>query len=343
MRGIMRFTASVSVAAATLLMAGQAIGGGVAGAAVSTAVPQKTGHLVYRGAVNLGAMAARNAANGTAAGGRYPARAVSPAPLKSAAQTVVPVPNPPITPILSQTGGAKGFVALTTTDSGAVNGFDVEPPDQGLCAHNGVVLETVNLAVRAYTVKGVALTGTVSLNQFFGLLPAVNSSHNPPTFGPFLSDPRCYYDAQTARWFLTVLEIDVNPFTGALGFRSSELIAVSQTSDPPAIMGCSRSIRRTTAAAERRPSPNCPCFGDQPRIGADAYGFYISTDSYPIQGVFNSNGGELYAMSKQGLAAAAVTGGVPSYVAIHVGAVTIGGYPANAVQPAETPQGGATR
>jgi hypothetical protein len=31
---------------------------------------------------------------------------------------------------------------------------------------------------------------------------------------------------------------------------------------------------------------------------------------------------------------------VPTLVAIHVGAVTIGGYPANAVQPAETPQGG---
>ena len=340
MRRIMRFTASVSVAVATLLTAGQTIGAGVAGATVHQVAPTRAGHLVYRGTVNLGAMAARHGANGTAPGGRYPARSVSPVRPKSAAQAAVPAPNPPATPILPRTGGAKGFVGLTAADSGAVNGFDVEPPDQGLCAHNEVALEAVNLAVRAYTEKGVALTGTVSLNSFFGLAPAVNFSHNPPTFGPFLSDPRCYYDAQTGRWFLTVLEIDVNPYSGAFGYRSSELIAVSQTSDPTGNYGLF-SFDTTNDGIGGTPSePNCPCLGDQPRIGADAHGFYISTDSYPIHGVFNSNGGELYAMSKQGLAAAATGGPLPSLVAIHVGAVTIDGYPANAVQPAETPEGG---
>jgi hypothetical protein len=351
MRGFMRFAASVSVAAATFMVAGQATSVGVAGAAVDKAAgvagaavdkataPQTSGHLVYRGTVNLGAIAARKGASATAPGAR-PARPVSPLQPKSAAQAAAPAPNPPATPILPRTGGAKGFVGLTTADSGAVNGFDVEPPDQGLCAHNGVVLEAVNLAVRAYTVQGVALSGTVSLNQFFGLAPAV-STHNPPTYGPFLSDPRCYYDPQTARWFLTSLEIDVNPYTGALAYRSSELIAVSQTSDPTGNYGLF-SFDTTNDGTGGTPSePNCPCLGDQPRIGADAHGFYISTDSYPIHGVFNSNGGELYAMSKQGLAAAASTGGtVPSLVAIHVGAVPIDGYPANAVQPAETPEGG---
>lgn len=341
----MRFAASVSIAAATLLVAGQAIGG-VAGATVHTAVavhqavaPQRTGHLVYRGTVNLGAVAAQQGANGPALGGRYPARAGSPLQHKSAAPATVPAPNPPVTPIVSRTGGAAGFVGLTTAASAAVNGFDVEPPDQGLCAHNGVVLEAVNLAVRAYTEKGVALTGTASLNQFFGLPPAV-SSHKPTTFGPFVSDPKCYYDAQTGRWFVTVLEIDVNPYTGNFGYRSSELIAVSQTSNPTGNYGLFSFDTTNDGIGGTPREPNCPCFGDQPRIGADASGFYISTDSYPIHGVFNSNGGELYAMSKQGLAAAATGGPAPSLVAIHVGAVTIQGYPANAVQPAETPQGG---
>jgi hypothetical protein len=183
----------------------------------------------------------------------------------------------------------------------------------------------------------VALSGTVSLNQFFGLPPAVSSSN---TFGPFVSDPKCYYDAQTGRWFLTVLQIDVNPYTGAFGYRSSELIAVSQTSDPAGTYALF-SFDTTNDGIGGTPSePNCPCFGDQPRIGADANGFYISTDSYPIHGLFNSNGGELYGISKQGLAAAAIGGPAPSLVAIHIGAVTIQGYPANAVQPAQTPQGG---
>src|SRR5690348_11510572 len=342
MRVLIRSAALASVAAAALLGVGQTVGADVAGAATvhMAAAAQGKGHLVYRGKVNLAALA-RHGASGTAPGGRHPVRPDSPLSDKSAAPTTVPAPNPPVTPILSKIGGARGFVGLTAADNGAVNGFDVEPPDQGLCAHNGVALEAVNLAVRVYTVSGTALTRTVSLNSFFGLPPAVNFSHNPPTYGPFLSDPRCYYDAQTARWFVTSLEIDVNPFTGAFGYRSSELIAVSQTSDPTGNYGLF-SFDTTNDGIGGTPSePNCPCFGDQPRIGADAHGFYISTDSYPIHGVFNSNGGELYAMSKQGLAAAAVTGGSPpSLVAIHVGAVTIDGYPANALQPTETPEGG---
>jgi hypothetical protein len=147
---------------------------------------------------------------------------------------------------------------------------------------------------------------------------------------------------QTGRWFVTSLEIDVNPNTGAFGNRSSELIAVSQTSDPTGTYGLF-SLDSTNDGSNGTPSqPNCPCLGDQPRIGADANGFYISTDSYPIQGLFNSNGGMLYAMSIQGLAAAATGSGPPPVVvAIDIGAVTIQGQPANAVQPAETPQGAA--
>jgi hypothetical protein len=342
MGAFIRSAAVVSVAVAALLAGGEAIGVGIAGAHVlQPATSQSRGHLLYRGTVNLAATGARDGARAPIAGGRYRAGPDSPVPDKSAAPATVPAPNPPTTPLVSRTGGAHGFVGLTAADSGTVNGFDVEPPDQGLCAHNGVALETVNLAVRVYSESGAALTPIVSLNAFFGLPPAVNFAHNPPTYGPFLSDPRCYYDAQTGRWFVTALEIDENPYTGNFGYRSSELIAVSQNSDPTGNYGLF-SFDTTNDGTGGTPSePNCPCLGDQPRIGADAHGFYISTDSYPIHGTFNSNGGELYAISKQALAAAA-TGAAPppTPVAIHLGAVIIHGYPANAVQPAETPEGG---
>ncbi|MDQ6606650.1 MAG: hypothetical protein M3Z06_08910, partial [Actinomycetota bacterium] len=67
-----------------------------------------------------------------------------------------------------------GFLGLTAKDSSALNGFPVEPPDQGLCAHSGVILESVNLAARVYTSAGAPLTPTISLNQFFGLAPTVS-------------------------------------------------------------------------------------------------------------------------------------------------------------------------
>ncbi|MBV9334926.1 MAG: hypothetical protein JO243_03455, partial [Solirubrobacterales bacterium] len=97
-----------------------------------------------------------------------------------------------------------GFLGLTAADSGAVNGFDLEPPDQGLCATGNTVVEPVNLAVAVYTESGITLLHPVSLNSFFGLAPAVSNNGRTTTYGPFLSDPRCYYDAQTDRWFLTV-------------------------------------------------------------------------------------------------------------------------------------------
>jgi hypothetical protein len=358
MRGTMRRSVTVFVAAMLLLGAAgaatvsakthHATGKAKAHAVTATGkaqlapASQTRGKLIYRGTVNLAAVAAQTGSATGPPGRSIPGRKGSPLPLKSAPRAAQPAPNPAPTQISSQPGPEFGFVGLTTVDSGSVNGFDVEPPDQGLCAHHGIVLEGVNLAVRVFTTSGIVLSPTVSLNDFFGLAPAVNTAHNPPTYGPFISDPKCYYDGQTGRWFFTALEIDVNPYTGALANRSSELIAVSQTSDPTGNYGLF-SIDTTNDGQNGTPvEPNCPCFGDQPRIGADANGFYISTDSYPIHGSFNSNGGELYAMSKQGLAtAAAGASPPPTVVAIHLGAVPIGGYPANAVQPATTPEGGA--
>ena len=44
----------------------------------------------------------------------------------------------------------------------------------------------------------------------------------------------------------------------------------------------------------------CPCFGDQPLIGTDAYGFYVTTNEFPIVGN-GFNGAQVYAMSKSKL------------------------------------------
>ena len=48
------------------------------------------------------------------------------------------------------------------------NQFSLEPPDQGLCAGNGFVMESVNDALRVYDTKGNPLIGVVDLNTFYG-------------------------------------------------------------------------------------------------------------------------------------------------------------------------------
>ena len=76
-----------------------------------------------------------------------------------------------------------------------------EPPDQGLCAGNGFVLEPVNSAYAIYTSGGRLLRGPFNVNDLFNEGAA-----------EFTSDPRCYFDASTNTWFATILFLN-NTFT----------------------------------------------------------------------------------------------------------------------------------
>jgi len=197
---------------------------------------------------------------------------------------------------------------LAGTDGYVNTQFSLEPPDQGLCVGNGFVLEVINDALRVFSADtGQPLTATTALNQFLSLPPQIVRS-KPPVFGPFVGDPRCYFDPPTARWFLTVFDIDRNPSTGAFGPRTAVLIAVSETSDPTLDFSIFR-LDTTNDGRNGTPShPNCPCFGDQPLIGADANGFYVSTNEFgPLSTFANFNGAQVYAISKTGLETGAST------------------------------------
>ncbi len=246
----------------------------------------------------------------------------------NAVSTQLSVPNPGPKSVTHTNNGFSGFNALSHADQRyADNGnqFSLEPPDQGLCSGNGFVLEEVNLAISIYSLSSgqVVQYGISSLNRFFGLPSAITRS-TPPVYGPFLSDPRCYYDHATGRWFVSILEIDTDPTSGALLQNSSVLLAVSQTSNPTG--GWSVFTLDTTDAS----TANCPCFGDQPLLGADAYGIYISTNEFGIaNAVFN--GAIIYAISKQALEVGTASSAVAFQVASALGSA---GGPVYSVQPA---------
>src|SRR5205823_4438596 len=85
-------------------------------------------------------------------------------------------------------------------------------------------------------------------------------------------------------------------------------------------------------------NPGCPCLGDQPLIGADASGFFITTNEFPIF-TPGFNGAQVYAVSKQALANAK-EGSLPP-VAFFGGPIALEEGIAYSVQPATVPPGGA--
>jgi hypothetical protein len=219
--------------------------------------------------------------------------------------------------------GLNHFQNRFGTTSGS-NQFSLEPPDQGLCvgsdgSGNTRVVETVNDVMRVYDTSGNAVTSPVALNKFYGYAPAIIRS--PLTFGPFVTDPSCLFDATTGHWFMDVLTLDTFPKVGSDGAEhftgTNHLdLAVSQTSDPTGAWtiyripvqddgtqgtpnhGCSAG----TGTATPLPTNPHACLGDYPHIGSDANGIYLTTNEYSFFGP-EFHGAQVYAFSKSQLAA----------------------------------------
>lgn len=242
--------------------------------------------------------------------------------------------------------GAAGLNHFDNRTADGGNNFSIEPPDQGLCVGNGYVLEAVNLVVGLRdAATNQRIPGTVTgLNTFFGLPYSINRTTSPPTRGPFTSDPKCLYDNDTKRFFVTILKEVVHPTSGASLGPTSVLIAVSKTSNP--LDGFRIfNLDTTNDGTNGTPSnPDCPCLPDQPLIGTDDNGFYITTNEFPLF-VNAFNGAQIYGISKQKLAAAASSGSSTPIPVAYINAGAIPVPPADAavggiwytIQPAVTP------
>lgn len=227
------------------------------------------------------------------------------------------VPGPTGLPVSTSASGFSGLDAIAQRTASNGNQFSLEPPDQGLCVGGGAVVEAVNDVFGVYHTSGQPiLSAPVAMNSFFDLAPAITRT-SPPSFGPFLSDPKCYFDVATGRFILSELELSVDPATGNFGTTSAVLIAVSRSSDPTGSWNIF-SLDTTDGNGSLSGHPNCPCFGDQPLIGADANGFYVSTNEFPIS-VAGFNGAQVYAFSKTALESSA--GGTITGVHINAGAI----------------------
>jgi len=197
------------------------------------------------------------------------------------------------------------------------NQFTVEPPDQALCVGNGYVVEAVNDVINVYNTAGQSVlpdnTATnivsnfptdvnhaVDLNSFYGYNPAINRTTG--VRAQFVTDPSCLYDAATGRFFVTVLTLETRS-NGSFTLVNHLDTAVSNTSNPTGAWTIYRVDVTNDGTNTGGQNPG-PYLGDYPHIGADANGFYITTNAYAW--CCNGFGGaQIYAFSKTQMAAGA--------------------------------------
>jgi len=210
-------------------------------------------------------------------------------------------------------GLALSFQGLDFRDQRTANGgnqFSVEPPDQGLCAGAGFVLESVNDVLRVWDAQGRAATGVIDLNSFYGYPAAIDRAAVPLRFGPSITDPSCLFDPDTQRWFHVVLTLDrARPTSQALSGKNHLDLAVSTSASPLGGWIVYR-IPVQNDGTDGTPDHGClldgaghhgPCLGDYPHIGADANGIYLTTNEFSLFGP-GFHGAEIYALSKRALA-----------------------------------------
>ena len=145
-----------------------------------------------------------------------------------------------------------------------------QPPDMGLAASNSWVLQGVNTSIAVYNTSGAIQSGWPKNAQQFFNVP--NPPNNCDPAGPFLSDPRAFYDPNTGRFWVAFLQVE-----GGLGiapncpFLSEYWIAVSQTNDP-------NGSWNVYAFDMARGNPNA---ADYTQFGFDQHNIYFSGNMFP--------------------------------------------------------------
>jgi hypothetical protein len=236
------------------------------------------------------------------------------------------VPRPATLPVTGS--GAKRIEGLTLQDqrdSNGGNSFSLEPPDQGLCvggtptaapsAPNNQVIEGVNDVFRVYDKSGAAESDVTSYDVFFNNDAEIDRSvpeGTPGKYGPFVSDPKCYWDPANGHFYMTILELGTDSTTGDFDGTSFVDLAVTKgttASTDPADwylyqIDVANSGKKDTTSqgsgGNLASHAGCPCLGDQPLIGADANGFFITTNEFSIEGP-QFNGAQIYALDKDAL------------------------------------------
>ncbi len=190
-------------------------------------------------------------------------------------------------------GALHPTYTATTRRPKPLPGVDVEPPDQGLCAGNGMVMEVNNEVAQVFTASNLTpLGGTkgMALEKLFGT-PEIFGGTKGRTLS-VQGDPRCYYTPTSSRWFASQLWLTEIDGSSRLGWAGT-FVAVSASTTPlgkwkvyfipdqfnaKTVDHCNNGTLKTLLKG----GPADPCFGDQPLLGVDGNAVFISVNEYSL-------------------------------------------------------------
>jgi hypothetical protein len=142
-----------------------------------------------------------------------------------------------------------------------------EPPDMAVASNGTFVVQAVNTSIAVYNTSGVLQAGFPKNAQTFFGVP--NPGSCDPN-GPFLSDPRAFYDAADKRFWVILLQVE-----GAFGLNSCPektfyWVAVSKTNNPTGawnVYSFNMAFGTTNAA-------------DYTQVGLDNHAFYFAANMF---------------------------------------------------------------
>ena len=218
-----------------------------------------------------------------------------------AARQVARAPHAASTTVLARRSTLlANFDGVNAIQNRRTAGFDLEPPDEGLGAGRGFVANFVNVTGAIYNTHGGLVQAPFYLNPFFGETADANTS-----------DPRVYFDADTGRWFATILGFSFND-AGTAVTESHVDVAVSNSGDPT---GSWHVYRVDASSPSHR---GCPCLGDYPILGVDGTNIYISTQEFTAD-LQSFNGAQLYVLPKSELTSGAASVDVATFENLQAG------------------------
>src|SRR5579859_1007216 len=181
-----------------------------------------------------------------------------------APSTIVPLPDFPV--VYNQFQGQSNSAATCPYFGGC------QPPDMGLAANAaGLALQSVNESLALYDVHGNLQPGwPKNAQNFFGVANPSPSGCDPA--GPFLSDPRSWYDPYQNRWGEAELQVEGAFGLNACSFQTLYWIAVSQTLNPNGAW--------TVFAINMAFGSDSTAAADYTQFGFNGDGIYVSANMF---------------------------------------------------------------